>query len=139
MIKASGYQHTFIVWGIIQGVVVLASALFLARPPAGWAPPDWEKKEAKIKLQVNTSSVDMTPVQMLRTSSFWLIYGMMTLVAFGGLVVTAQLGPMAASYKVDNIIVAFGMTALGISARGGPHPERTDSAFLGLGVGSHRT
>lgn len=112
MIKASGYQHTFIVWGIIQGVVVLASALFLARPPAGWVPDGWEKKEAEIKLHVNSSSVDMTPGQMMRTSSFWLIYGMMTLVAFGGLVVTAQLGPMAASYKVDKIMVAFGMTAL---------------------------
>jgi OFA family oxalate/formate antiporter-like MFS transporter len=54
----------------------------------------------------------MTPGQMVRTGSFWVIYGMMTLVAFGGLVVTAQLGPMAVSYKVDKIVVAFGMTAL---------------------------
>jgi len=28
MLKISGYQHTFVVWGIIQGVVVLACALF---------------------------------------------------------------------------------------------------------------
>src|ERR1700675_175895 len=28
MLKVSGYQHTFIVWGIIQGVVVLGSSLF---------------------------------------------------------------------------------------------------------------
>ncbi len=39
MIKASGYQHTLIVWGIIQGFVVLSAALFLARPPVGWTPP----------------------------------------------------------------------------------------------------
>src|SRR5947209_1445049 len=37
MLKASGYQHTFVVWGIIQGVVVLAAALFMATPPADWA------------------------------------------------------------------------------------------------------
>ena len=37
---------------------------------------------------------------------------MMTMLAFGGLVVTAQLNPMASSYHVDNVIVAFGMTAL---------------------------
>src|SRR5574340_1847788 len=54
----------------------------------------------------------MTPLQMVRTGSFWMIYFMMTLVAFGGLVVTAQLNPMAVSYKVDKIVVAFGMTAL---------------------------
>jgi MFS transporter, OFA family, oxalate/formate antiporter len=112
MMKASGYQHTLIVWGFIQGIVVLICALFLARPPIGWVPEGWEKKEAKIKARVNSSNVDMTPGQMVRTGSFWVIYGMMTLVAFGGLVVTAQLGPMAVSYKVDKIVVAFGMTAL---------------------------
>jgi len=112
MLKTSGYQHTFIVWGVIQGVVVLASALFLARPPAGWTPPNWKEKAAKIKARVNTSAVDMTPLQMLRQPSFYVIYLMMTMLAFGGLVVTAQLNPMAASYHVDNIVLAFGMTAV---------------------------
>ena len=112
MIKASGYQHALIVWGIIQGFTVLFTALFLAKPPIGWAPPGWKEKEAKIKQHVHSSSVDMTPWQMIRTGSFWMIYGMMTLVAFGGLVVTAQLNPMAVSYHVDKVVVAFGMTAL---------------------------
>ncbi len=112
MIKDTGYQHTFIVWGIIQGVVVLAAALFLAKPPAGWAPPEWAEKAAKIKASINTSTVDCTPLEMIKTSSFWMIYFMMTLVAFGGLVVTAQLKPMAVSYHVDKMVIAFGMTAL---------------------------
>src|SRR5271156_3574293 len=112
MLKSSGYQHTFIFWGIIQGVVVLAASLFLARPPVGWAPPNWKEKEVKIKAKINTSAVDMTPWQVLRQPSFYVIYVMMTMLAFGGLVVTAQLNPMASSYHVDNVIVAFGMTAL---------------------------
>ncbi|MGB9284090.1 MAG: oxalate/formate MFS antiporter [Candidatus Sulfotelmatobacter sp.] len=112
MLKASGYQHTFIVWGIVQGVVVLACALFLAKPPAGWTPPNWVAKEAKIKAKVNTSAVDMTPWEMMRQPSFYLIYVMMVMLAFGGLVVTAQLKPMASSYHVDKVVVIFGMTAL---------------------------
>jgi len=112
MLKASGYQHTFIVWGIIQGVVVLACALFLAKPPLGWTPPNWVAKEAKIRAKVNTSAVDMTPWQMMCQPSFYLIYVMMVMLAFGGLVVTAQLNPMAASYHVDKVVVIFGMTAL---------------------------
>src|SRR6202158_4455221 len=32
----SGYQHAFIVWGIIQGAVVVIAALFLKAPPQGW-------------------------------------------------------------------------------------------------------
>jgi OFA family oxalate/formate antiporter-like MFS transporter len=111
MIKASGYQHTLFVWGIIQGIVVLVAALFLGRPPAGWAPAGWKEKEEKVKT-VRHSAVDMTPVRMLRQPSFYLIYLMMTMLSFGGLVVTAQLNPMAVSYHVDKVIVAFGMTAL---------------------------
>jgi OFA family oxalate/formate antiporter-like MFS transporter len=111
MIKASGYQHTLFVWGIIQGVVVLVAALFLGRPPAGWAPAGWKEKEQKVKT-VRHSAVDMTPLRMLRQPSFYLIYLMMTMLSFGGLVVTAQLNPMAVSYHVDKVIVAFGMTAL---------------------------
>jgi MFS transporter, OFA family, oxalate/formate antiporter len=112
MIKASGYQHTLIVFGIIQGALVLLAALFLAKPPAGWMPANWKEKEQKIKARVHSSDVDITPLQMVKSYSFWVIYFMMTLVAFGGLVVTAQLKPMAKSYHVDNIIVLGGMTAL---------------------------
>ncbi len=112
MIKTSGYQHTFIVFGLIQGAVVVFAALFLAKPPAGWTPPGWKEKEAQVKAHVHSSRVDMTPFQMVKSGSFWVIYFMMTLVAFGGLVVTAQLNPMAVSYKVDKIIIFGGMTAL---------------------------
>src|ERR1700730_14558643 len=112
MIGASGYQHTLIFWGIIQGFVVLAAALFLAKPPHGWTPPNWAEKEAKIKKHVPTSPGDMTPWQMLRQPSFYVIYLMMTMLSFGGLVVTAQLNPMAVSYHVGKVVVAFGMTAL---------------------------
>jgi len=112
MLKSAGYQHTFIVWGIVQGFVVLVAALFLARPPIGWKPPNWEVNAARIKAKVNTAVTDMTPMQMLRQPTFYVIYLMMTMLAFGGLVVTAQLNPMASSYHVDKIVVAFGMTAV---------------------------
>jgi MFS transporter, OFA family, oxalate/formate antiporter len=112
MIKSSGYQHTFIVWGIIQGFVVLFAALFLAKPPDGWVPPGWEKKEAAVRTRVNTSSVDLTPWQMLKQPSFYVVYLMMTMLAFGGIVVTVQLAPMAKTYGVDKVFIFGGMTAL---------------------------
>jgi OFA family oxalate/formate antiporter-like MFS transporter len=112
MIKTAGYAHTFVTWGIIQGLVVLVAAVFIARPPAGYSPPGWAEKEAQQKAKVRTSAVDMTPVQMLRNRSFYVIYLMMTMVAFGGLVVTAQLSPIATFYHVDKVVVAFGMSAL---------------------------
>jgi MFS transporter, OFA family, oxalate/formate antiporter len=112
MIKSAGYQHTMIVWGAIQGVVVLAAALFLAKPPEGWLPPGWKQKESAIKARINTSATDLTPLQMVKQPSFYVVYLMMTMLAFGGIVVTVQLSPMAVSYHVDKVVVAFGMTAL---------------------------
>jgi MFS transporter, OFA family, oxalate/formate antiporter len=41
MINNSGFQATFIRWGIIQGVVVVLAAFFLHAPPAGWLPKTW--------------------------------------------------------------------------------------------------
>ena len=112
MIDRSGYAHTLVTWGIIQGITVILAALVLVKPPVDWAPPGWKEKQAQIKPKVRTSSVDLTPRQMLRTRSFWVIYLMMTMVAFSGLVVTAQLSPIAKFYNVDRVIVVFGMSAL---------------------------
>jgi OFA family oxalate/formate antiporter-like MFS transporter len=112
MIRVSGYQHTLILWGVIQGFIVLVAALFLAKPPEGWVPPGWKTKESSIKARVNTSAVDLTPGEMLKQPSFYVIYLMMTMLAFGGIVVTVQLSPMAVSYHVDKIVVGFGLTAL---------------------------
>ena len=55
----SGYQHTFIVWGIMQGVVVLLASLFSDGAPQGWTPKTGER-EAQIKAKINTSAVDIS-------------------------------------------------------------------------------
>ena len=106
MIRSSGYQHTFITWGFIQGAIVVIAALFIVAPPEGWLPVGWKPTRVAI------SAVDMTWVEMLKQPSFYIIYVMMTMVAFGGLVVTAQISPIAINYGVDKVIVAWGMSAL---------------------------
>src|SRR5438105_15779017 len=44
---------------------------------------------------------------MASTPQFWVMYAVMTLVATGGLMATAQLNPMAVDFKVDKIPVKF--------------------------------
>ncbi len=106
MIKATGYQHAFVFWGILQGIVVTLAAMFIVAPPKGWMPKAW-----KPVARVAQSLHDMTWWEMLRQPSFYVIYIMMTLVAFGGLVVTSQLKEIAGFYKVDKIIIAWGLSA----------------------------
>src|SRR5712691_6679669 len=84
-------------------------------PPRGWKPAGWGQAAARVGGRVQQSSISYTPFQMVKTSTFWLMYLMMTLVAFGGLMVTAQLKPIAASYGLDKSVVLWGVTALGLA------------------------
>ena len=90
MIKSSGYEHTFMFFGIFQGVCIFLLALMLirARPPAHAVP-------AK---RVVASKIDYTPGQMVRSPLFWVMYMMFVFVAAGGVIATAQLGPIAKAY-----------------------------------------
>jgi len=82
------------------------------KPPEGWAPPHWKEKEATVLARVHHAHRDLTPGQMVRTGPFWLTYLMFTMLAFGGLVVTAQLVPIATFYKVDQVTMFLGMSAV---------------------------
>jgi OFA family oxalate/formate antiporter-like MFS transporter len=110
----SGYQHAFIVWGIIQGAVVVIAALFLKAPPSGWLPRTWRQKGSE-EVKVRQSPVDFRPGEMAATPHFWLMYLMMAMVATGGLMATAQLAPMAKDFNVDKVpvqLLGLSMAAL---------------------------
>jgi OFA family oxalate/formate antiporter-like MFS transporter len=112
MIGSSGYQSAFILFGIIQGLVVMGVSQFMLAPPDGWKPADWKPVAVVSAAQ---SQVSYTPVQMLHSGIFYLMYFMMALVAFGGLMVTAQLKPIATTYGLDKTVVLFGITALSMA------------------------
>src|SRR5256712_3985199 len=103
-IKASGYESAFLTWGILQGVVVLVCA-FLMRAPRT------EDMAGVTVPETSQTTEDFTPVQMLKTPAFYLLYAMMTMVAMGGLMATAQLGPIAKDFKVgDSAVSLVGLT-----------------------------
>ena len=112
LIEHNGYRTAFIVFGAIQGVVVLLAAQFLRMPPAGWLPAGWEAIKAKVQRKVQQSSRDYTPGEMLRSGSFYLLYLMMTLVTASGLMLTAQLKPIGVSYGYDKYALFGGFTVL---------------------------
>src|SRR5580704_7311773 len=114
MIASQGYQAAFIKWGLIQGAVVVIAALFLKAPPVGWLPKTWRLKGSE-EVKVRQSQVDFKPGEMAATPHFWLMYGMMAMVATGGLMATAQLAPMAKDFGVDKVnvqLLGLSMAAL---------------------------
>jgi MFS transporter, OFA family, oxalate/formate antiporter len=114
MIATTGYQATFIRWGIIQGAVVVVAAFFLKSPPAGWLPQTWRSRGSE-EVRTRQAAVSFTSAEMAATSHFWLMYVMMTMVATGGLMATAQLAPMARDFGVDKTSVSIlGWTVLAL-------------------------
>ena len=104
MIKGSGYQDAFMVFGLLQGLVILVAAAFLATPPKG-GPVEIKKP----KVLQNTR--DYTPAETLRSPVFWVMYVMFTLVAAGGLVAVAQLAPIATSFGIATVpVTIFALT-----------------------------
>ena len=100
MIHSSGYEATFMTFGIGQGLVVFLLAWFLAAPKAGQVP-------AANKAMVAQSRESYTPAQMLKTPVFWVMYLMFVMVAAGGLMATAQLGPIAKDFQLDGVPVSI--------------------------------
>ena len=102
MIKNSGYEATFLRFGLLQGGVVFALGWFLKAPDEGFAKAI---QSAVSKLKPSLSEV--SPIQMVRTPAFWTMYAMFTLMAVGGLIATAQLDPIARDYKIADIPVSL--------------------------------
>jgi OFA family oxalate/formate antiporter-like MFS transporter len=110
MIKAQGYEATFFNFGIVQGAAVLLLALFLSQPGPGFSVPT-PKQKARW-----ASRRDYTPAQMITTPVFWVLYAMFVMMAAGGLMATAQLGPIAKDFKVADVPVSLlGLTLPALS------------------------
>ena len=110
MIKSSGYAHTLVVWGIIQGVIGIVAAQWLRIPPEGWV-PDGYSPATSSTIQAKRS---YTPQEMLRSPTFWLLFVMMSMMSTSGLMVVSNVGPFAKEFKVADVLV-FGMAALPLS------------------------
>ncbi len=108
MIAASGYEQAFFTFGIGQGVIVLVLAQFLRKPHLTFAP-------VKRALKVMQSKIDFAPSQTLRQPVFWVLYLAFVMIAAGGLMATAQVGPIAHDYKIANVpvnLAGFTLAAL---------------------------
>ncbi|MEI6003268.1 oxalate/formate MFS antiporter [Paraburkholderia bengalensis] len=103
MISSQGYEHTFLFFGILQGVAIFVLSLLLNKPVT--------RATAGIKRKFAVSKVDYTPGQMIKTPVFWLIYVSFVAVAAGGLMATAQIGPIAKDWGLAKLpMTMFGMT-----------------------------
>ena len=109
MIKASGYQHTLVVFGAVFGVIGLIGGLMLRSPSE-------ERMTGQVTLA--TKEVGYAPIIMLRSPVFWLMFVMMSMMSTGGLMVITQFTSFAKSFGLtaQTTVVIFGMAFAAIPA-----------------------
>ncbi len=99
-IELRGYAATFLLFGVIQGLAVFLLGWLLRAPPAdhetalACAPDDPPLRHYK-------------PWQMAATPVFWVMYAMFVMMAAGGLMATAQLGPISHDFRIADIPVSL--------------------------------
>jgi len=101
MIANSGFQAAFINFGIGQAVIILIASIFLVGPMAGQTPAP------VVSHNIVQSRRNYRPSEVLRHPIFWLMYLMFVAVGAGGLMVTANLKPIAADFHIDKISVTL--------------------------------
>ena len=104
MIASSGYQATFLFFGLLQGVIVMLVALLLV-PPPGQEHTHTEAlsgggMNALLPSRLHALTRDYAPGEVSRQPVFWVMYLMFVLVGAGGLIATAQLSVIATDFGV---------------------------------------
>jgi OFA family oxalate/formate antiporter-like MFS transporter len=109
MLAAYGYQHTLVVFGAIFAAIGLAGALLLKSPPEA-------KTAERIPEGGAESARSYSPIAMLKTPVFWLMFVMMSMMSTGGLMVITQFTSFAKSFGIDakTTVVIFGLTLAAI-------------------------
>ncbi len=104
MIAGSGYQATFIAFGLVQGIVVALVGLVLRAPPGQDARPEAPLSAggmtATLPSRLHELTLDHPPGRVAREPVFWVMYLMFVMVGAGGLMATAQLSVIATDFGV---------------------------------------
>ena len=95
LLRTQGYQTTFLVTGIFQGLVIAIVAQVLRHPPKTPVVDSGKAATAQIGRK------QFTTLEVLRTPQFYAMYVMFVLMATGGLLVTANAGPISKTWGLS--------------------------------------
>jgi MFS transporter, OFA family, oxalate/formate antiporter len=100
VITAHGYETAFLLFGIVQSIVICSASWFLRAPRPG-------ETTGAITTGIRLAGRQSAPLEVVQSPIFWIMYVMFVLVAAGGLMATAQLAPMAKDFKIDTVPVSL--------------------------------
>ena len=110
VLRESSYQDALTRFGLLFGTVGLLAAQGLRRPDTRW--------QMALNQLVRTATgahagapIDLSPLEMLGTRIFWLMFAMMTMMSTTGLMVTSQMGAFTRDFGMADVLV-FGLPLL---------------------------
>ena len=109
VLRESTYQDALTRFGILFGFVGLIAAQGLRRPDAAWQTARTRGRRAgAVAVSV---PIDVSPLEMIGTRIFWLMFAMMTMMSTTGLMVTSQMGAFTRDFGMAGVLV-FGLPVL---------------------------
>jgi OFA family oxalate/formate antiporter-like MFS transporter len=104
LIGTIGYSDTFLWTGITHGALIVLAGLVLENPPA-----DYRVAAAAAKPKIRRHDLDFNCWEMLRTPQFYFLFVAMLSIGIGGLMVTAQLKPVATDFKIGAVALTVAL------------------------------
>src|SRR5438034_3872859 len=105
-LKNAGHEQALARYGLIFMAVGVLAAQGLRAPVQNFQPATLGSKAS-----ARHTGVSFTPREMLRTTIFWLMFVMMTMMSTAGLMVTSQIAAFTRDFGMANAIV-FGLPLL---------------------------
>jgi OFA family oxalate/formate antiporter-like MFS transporter len=103
LVNGGDYRYAFLVTGIGQGVVIILAAQFLRKPgQADVLPPP--------RAALQSKGASFNSAEMLRTPHFYMMFAMALMMGIGGLMATAQVAPMAKTFKMSAATLTLALT-----------------------------
>ncbi len=106
IIRVHNYATAFLYTGILQGLAIVVASQFMQNPDADFL---LHYKVAP-KPVIRRQTEQFNSFEMLRTPQFYVLYLMMLMMGIGGLMVTAQVAPVASSLKISAAALTVALT-----------------------------
>jgi len=112
LLRHFGLLKSMLIFGIAFAVIVCGLAQFLVNPPTGYS----AALNGTSSTATTAGNTDLSPGQILRTPSFWLLWALYFIGAGAGLMVISSISGMAKKTMGEAAFIAVAVMAIGNAA-----------------------
>jgi OFA family oxalate/formate antiporter-like MFS transporter len=116
LIERVGWRSTFQILALVFLAMTMVGAYLLRNPPAGYAPPGWDRSKARGTAR---AGADVLAADMVRTQTFWALWAAYCFGTTAGTMVISQLIPFARNAGHSAAVAAFALTVGAIGSASG--------------------